>query len=95
MLKKSSIILTLISPIILGVNSCAGLPKDFPKDPEVVRYGVHADLDPSGFYSSDDFKDFIDPAMKGAQCVTAGDAKAVERYKASVKAFVIERCECK
>jgi hypothetical protein len=71
-----------------------------PPFPEIVQYGIHADLPEPGFYGVDNythqryFKSFDDPSMKGGQCVNADHYKVTEQWGAAVKQIAETRCVC-
>ncbi len=71
-----------------------------PPFPEVVQFGVYANLPEPGFYGVDNmsharfYKKFDDPSMKGAQCLDVRAYKASERWIASVKLIAETRCVC-
>ncbi|MGE3681943.1 MAG: hypothetical protein AB7G93_09470 [Bdellovibrionales bacterium] len=90
----------LRSALLIAVSSlisCAGLNIDPP--PKYVQYGVHADISPSGFYGVDSqtservFRQFDDPAMKGAQCLSAADYMNVQAYITYLRQEAQRRCQ--
>ena len=79
-----------------SLSGCSVLPPF----PEVVQYGVFADVNPPGFYGVDSktkaqfYKSFSDLQMKAAQCLPAADYKASEAWVASVKLIAERHCTC-
>lgn len=71
MLRKSLLI------ICLSLAGC----KSVPERPEVVDCGIHADVEPPGFYCINSktkeqiYIPFDHPSMKGGQALSAPDAK--------------------
>ncbi len=71
-----------------------------PPFPEIKQFGVHADIEPPGFYGVDNYTHqrfyypFDEKIMKGAQCMNAEDYKASERWVSSVKLIAETRCVC-
>jgi hypothetical protein len=80
--------------IVINVAGCASLPPV----PEVVQYGVHADVNPPGFYGVNnktgarDHNDFFDPEMKGAQCVTNDGYRKYEAWVQQIIEIAEQRC---
>lgn len=79
----------------LNFLGCGSLPPA----PHHVQYGVHADVRPAGFYGVDNqskariYRPFDDPAMKGGQCLTAGDYRAWANWIEAVKQEAERRCK--
>lgn len=75
--------------------ACSGLPKV----PGHVQYGVHADINPPGFYGVHNetkdqvYRKFDDPAMKAGQCLSADDYKAMQAWIKTVKDIVESECK--
>lgn len=93
MLKRALLITSL------AVLSACQSP--FPKPPQHVQYGVHADIDPPGFYGVDSktkqrfYKPFADGDMKGAQCLSAPDFERGQQHIKDVNDIIKNRCTCK
>lgn len=81
--------------IILTSLSCAQLPKV----PQHDKYGIHANINPPGFYGVNNethartYRPFNDPAMKGGQCLTADHYRAFESWVQSVKTWGEQHCQ--
>jgi hypothetical protein len=81
--------------LVLAVSGCGSLPPF----PEVVQYGVHADVARPGFYgvntrtSERVYKPFNSPSMKAAQCMSAADYAKSEAWIASVEKIARQRCQ--
>lgn len=88
---------TVLLVISLSLSSCALFP-GVPEFPEVVQYGVFADIDPHGFYGRNNkthervYKAFDDPSMKGAQVLDALDYKKSEAWISVVKGLASKHC---
>jgi len=80
---------------ILSISGCGTV---FPKPPPHVQYGVHANVEPPGFYGVHSetkervYRDFWDPLMKGAQCVSAADYKQGQAYLKEAREIAEKRC---
>jgi hypothetical protein len=94
-MKLNSALLILI--LSLSSISCQLFPQ-VPEFPEVVQYGVYANVNPPGFYGVNNktkervYKAFDDPSMKGAQALSADDYKKVSEWEASVVDLASKRC---
>ena len=86
--KKLTKLKKTLLAICLSNVGCALHPIAPP--PPITLYGVHGDFGPAGFYGVRwdtrelDFKKFTDPNMKGAQCMSADDAKKYFDWVSSV-----------
>jgi len=86
---------SMLLTLSLSLSSCANLP-EFP---EVVQYGVYADVNPPGFYGVNNktkqhvFKRFVDPSMKAAQCLDAKDYQKSEAWVKEVIEIAKQRCQ--
>lgn len=84
-----------ILSLVIILSACSSLPPF----PEVVQYGVHADINPPGFYGVNNktkahvYKTLDDPSMKGAQCLNVDDYKASEEWISAVKQEAERRCQ--
>lgn len=91
---RKTFLTTSLSLGLLAIAGCGSLP---PR-PHHVQYGVHANINPPGFYGVDSdskahiYRAFGDPAMKGAQCLTAADYKAWAAWVQKVKEAAEQRC---
>jgi hypothetical protein len=81
--------------IAISVVGCESLPPT----PEVVQYGIYADVEPPGFYGVNNktkertYRRFIDPKMKAGQCLDAKDYKEMQDWVKKVKQISEERCK--
>lgn len=86
----------LKSALLITALSLSGCLAHVPEVPEHVQYGFHADIEPAGFYGVNsktkkhEFREIGHPEMKGAQCVTIKDEKALQRWLDAV----IEQARC-
>jgi hypothetical protein len=89
---RRSVLLALSLSSFFG---CASVP-EFP---EITQHSVHADVSPPGFYGVNNktnartFKQFDDPSMKGAQCLSADDYRASEAWVEQVIELAKQRCQ--
>ncbi len=69
-----------------------------PEQPEVIQYGVHANVEPPGFYGVNNkteahtYRPFQHPDMKAAQCLSADDYKKEEEWLSAVEQIALDRC---
>jgi len=81
--------------IAISMSACASLP-DLP---EVVQYGVHANVKPPGFYGINSktkvrsFRKFNDPVMKAGQCLSASDYQKMQNWVKQVEQIAKEKCQ--
>lgn len=86
---------TALLIIAISVVGCESLPPA----PEVVQYGVHADVEPPGFYGVNNktkervYRRFTDPRMKAGQCLDAKDYKEMQAWVKQVKEIAEKRCK--
>lgn len=83
--------------LIISLSFLIGCPS-LPKIPAHTQYGIHADVEPPGFYGVHNesrkriFKTFDDPSMKGGQCVSANDYKAIQAWVKEIKQILENNC---
>lgn len=88
MLKKILLVVTATS---LGCSIC-------PPAPEHFKCGIHADVDPPGFYCVNSktgqqvYRPFDDPGMKAGQAVSGDDFVKLERWGKECQQIVETRC---
>ena len=93
-MHKTASLKTSLSFLIL--TGCGSQVPDFP---EVVQYGVHADVARPGFYGVNNktgervYKALDDPSMNGAQCLDLKDYSSSESWVQSVKEIAQKRCK--
>lgn len=81
--------------IAISIQACAGLPEV----PEIVQYGVHANIKPPGFYGVNNkskvrsYRKFNDPIMKAAQCLSSQDYKKMQEWVKQVEQIAKEKCQ--
>jgi len=89
--------LKIYVPALAFALSLCGCGKELPEFPEVYQCQVNGS--PRAFYcvnvkTKERVKLAIDdPSMKGAQCLSADDYKASERWVADVKQIAQEHCK--
>ncbi len=87
---------TALSIIAISLIGCGTL---IPKIPRHTQYGIHADINPPGFYGVDNetkerkHKLFSDPSMKGGQCLDNKDYKALQAWVKVVKEIGETHCK--
>lgn len=86
-----------IALLIISLNLCAC--NTMPPIPEHTQYGIHANINPPGFYGVNSktkartYREFDDPVMKGGQCLSAEDFKKFQRYQKELKDWGEEHCK--
>lgn len=86
--------------VLLIILILSGGCETLPPVPEFVQYGIHADVQPPGFYGVNNktkarvYRPFDDPAMKGGQCTDAAGYKAGEKYRIILENYFRQRCTC-
>jgi hypothetical protein len=84
-----------IALLTIAISGCASLPPV----PEVVQYGIHANVEPPGFYGVNNkskervYRRFSDPRMKAGQCLDAKDYKEMQEWVKEVKEIAEQRCK--
>lgn len=69
-----------------------------PPVPQHDQYGIHADVNPPGFYGVNNethaqtYRPFNDPVMKGGQALSAKDYASFQQWIESVKQIADQRC---
>lgn len=88
MLKRKLLALSL------AISGCAHLPPQ----PEIVQYGIYADVNPPGFYGVNNkskervYRRFDDPRMKAGQCLDRRDYQETEEWVRKVADLAKQRC---
>jgi hypothetical protein len=84
-----------IALLTILISGCATLEPA----PRHVQYGIHADVNPPGFYGVDSethervYRAFDDPFMKAGQALSAPDYQAFQRYIDYLKREAEKRCK--
>lgn len=94
-MRKMTSLKIQISALAIACAACAQLPPV----PHHTQYGVHADVNPPGFYGVDNetrerkYRQFDSAEMKGGQCLTNADYRAFQEYYKQVKEIARRRCK--
>lgn len=86
---------SVLLTISLGLSACASIPQP----PRHVQYGVYPQVNPPGFYGVDSvtkdriYRPLNDPAMAGAQCLSAPDFKTMQTYIDQLIQLAKQRCQ--